>query len=98
MTKTKEEIKKSRIIELIRYKAENPKIKRKQFLEYIQEQFDVYERTAIRYWDYIIYRDQQMEVMLTLSDQLYVKAFDKEKFEICSDLLRLKFDIITKLH
>ncbi len=98
MPKTKEELKADRLITLIRYKAENPKLKRKSFIVYIKEQFNVSDRTAIRYWNYINFRKQQISVMLILIDQLYFRTFDNKDYNICSDLLRLKFDILTDFH
>jgi hypothetical protein len=92
---TKEELKKTIIIDLMREYANYPRISKKDFLSKIETKHNVSNRTAIRYWNYIRLQEQQFETLQVLIDQLYFKSWDKEELSICSELLKLKFDILV---
>jgi hypothetical protein len=86
-----------RILELLFYKAENPNVRRYQFIEHVVVTYGVSKRTAARYWSIMDYREQQSDTMLILIDQQYLKADQEGKGEICAQLLELKYNVILNL-
>jgi hypothetical protein len=93
----KDGIKSERILELLYYKAEQPDIKRIEFIEHVIDKFRLSHKTAARYWNVLNYRGQQCHTMLLLIDQQYIKADREHRRQICADLLKLKVEVLMYL-
>jgi hypothetical protein len=84
-------------LELLYYKAEQPDIRRKEFMDHVKAKHNVSTKTAARYWSILNYRGQQSETMLLLIDQQYIKTDRAGNVEICTELLKLKVDVLGLL-
>jgi hypothetical protein len=93
----KDHAKSERILELLYFIAEQPDIKRKDYIDHVRAKYNVSNRTAGRYWSIMNYRGQQCQTMLLLIDQQFIKADRENRREVCADMLRLKYEVLLHL-